>query len=116
METWKPRLERRISEMAALIGAPEWFRYRFDASPALPGGDHKISVWSNGYCVEFMQGHPCDFHFERYDTEDEMLYALFKSVAQMMSWRRAAELLGLISHEWQEKYLAEQTRAKSKPE
>src|SRR5712671_5070345 len=58
IETWKPSLERRISAMAAQIGAPEWFRCRFDLSDRPAGADHKISLWSDGYRIEFMQGAP----------------------------------------------------------
>src|SRR5580765_1309907 len=47
IETWKPRLEQRVAEMAAKIGAPKWFRWRFDLSDEPAGYDHKIGLWSD---------------------------------------------------------------------
>jgi hypothetical protein len=115
IENWKPRLQRRVAELSALINAPEWFRCRFDPGPSAPGADNKISVWTNGYLVEYMQGHPCDSYYELHATEDEMLYGLFKMVAELMSLQRGQpktpELLGRISREWHDRFVAEATRA-----
>ena len=112
IETWKPRLERRIAELATQIGAPKWFRYRFDPSPSPPSADFKISVWSDGYMLEDMQGNPNDSYFEVYTTEEDMLYALFKQVAELMNYYSASDLLARISTQWQEKYLAEKSRTR----
>ena len=115
IESWKPRLERRVSELAGLIGAPGWFRCRFDSSRnSPPGADNKISVWTNGYLVEYMQGHPCDSHSELHPTEEDLLYSLFKHLAEMMNLQPGQptvdQLLGRISQEWRERYLADRSR------